>query len=154
MGYVQITPPYGDINRLPAVQYKGHLEELQGVLRLVDGMLRELYQATSGIVGSLLVDSTPGSGSVTGYDPGMTIYIDRLDIAASVSDTTINDLPAGFDGQRLRVRNTGTGTLTLTDENSGSTAANRFSGIGDVSLLPGEKVDLIYYAGSVNRWTM
>ncbi len=154
----QLTPPLGDINFLQARQYTGHLEDLQGVFRLIDAMLIELYAGVGGGgagVGVLVTDSAPGSGARTGYAPtGFSETTDRLDVAADAANTTLNDLTAGFDGQRVRIRNTGTGILTLTNENSGSTAANRFSGIGDVGLLPGEVSDVVYYAGSVSRWTM
>lgn len=156
MAYVQITRPYGDLNHQPAVPFNGQLETLQGVIRLIDAQLAELYAAAfTGVIGGTLVASTPGAGSVTGYSPGITIYVDRLDVAADDTNTTINDLTAGFDGQRLRIRNTGAvGTLTLTNANAGSTAATRFSGVGDIALLPGDSMEIRYYAGSVNRWVM
>lgn len=156
MAYVQITRPYGDLNHQPAVPYNGTLETLQGVVRMIDTQLAELDAAAfSGVVAGTLVTSSPGAGSVTGYAPGITNRTDRLDAAADDTGTTLNDLTAGFDGQRLRLRNTGsTGVLTLTNENAGSTASTRFSGVGDVGIYPGDKVDLIYYGGSVNRWVM
>jgi hypothetical protein len=159
MSYVQITPQYGDLNRLPAVQYKGHLEELQGVIRLIDAMLAELYGSVGSGGGSVpatgsLVTDTPGSGSHTGYAPAIGVTTGRLDIVADAAGTTLNDMTAGFDGQRIRIRNTGSGVLALTNQNAGSTAANRFSGSSDAGLYPGDKLDVIYYGGSVNRWIM
>ncbi len=156
MAYRPLTRPVGDLNSLPAVQYNGNLETLQGVIRLADAMLAELYAGgISTAAGQLVTDSAPGAGAITGYAPtsfGSTA--DRLDVAAHASNTTLNDLPAGFDGQKVRIRNTGSGILTLTNENSGSTAAKRFTGIGDVAVWPGDKIDIVYYGGSVNRWTM
>lgn len=102
------------------------------------------------------ITNTPGAGTITGFTPtGFGAAVDRLSVAADATNTTLNDLTAGFDGQKVRLRNTGAvGTLTLTNENAGSSAAARFSGIGNVAIPPGDKVDLIYYAGSTNRWTM
>lgn len=156
MAYTQITRPYGDLNHQPAVQYNGTLETLQGVIRLIDAQLQELYAAAyTGTIGGALVSNTPGAGTITGFAPtGFGITTDRLDVVSDASDTTLNDLTAGYDGQRLRIRNTGSGMLTLVSENAGSTASTRFSGVGDVGILAGDKVDLIYYAGSVNRWVM
>lgn len=156
MAYTQITRPYGDLNHQPAAPYDGRLESIQGVIRLIDAMLAEIYgNPVSGGATFGLVTDSPGAGSLTGYAPtGFGTTTGRLDIAASASDTTINDLPIGSDGQRVRIRNTGSGTLALTSENSGSTAATRFSGAGDVALMAGDSVDVIYYAGSTNRWIM
>ncbi len=157
MAYRALTRPYGDLNSLPATQYNGNLETLQGVIRLIDAMMQELYGGAGGSGGGAtgaLITSSPGAGSVTGYAPGIALTVGRLDIASDAADTQINDLTAGFDGQFLRIRNTGTGTLTLVSENAGSTAANRFTGSGDVNIAPGDKADLIYYGGSVNRWVM
>ncbi len=161
MSYRPLTRPVGDLNSLPAVQYDGNLETLQGVIRLADAMISELYDliTVGGVIvggAALVTDAAPGSGSITSYSPtGFGTDTDRLDIQANNADTTINDLPAGIDGQRLRIRNTGaTGTLNLTNANSGSTAAKRFSGASDVGILPGDSVDVIYYGGSVARWVM
>jgi hypothetical protein len=156
MSYVQITPQYGDLNRLPAVQYKGHLEELQGVIRLIDAMLAELYGSVGGSgTAGVLITNTPGAGTITGFAPtGFGVTTDRLDVVSDAANTTLNDMTAGFDGQRIRIRNTGTGTLYLINENAGSTAANRFKGAGDVGIAPNDCVDVVYYAGSVNRWVM
>ncbi len=159
MSYRALTRPYGDINRLPAVQYDGNLETLQGVIRLIDAMMQELYGSVGGAGGpgaaGSLITNTPGAGTITGFAPtGFGVTTGRLDIVSDAADTTLNDLTAGFDGQRLCIRNTGTGTLFLISQNSGSTAANRFSGINDLGILAGDKADLIYYGGSVNRWVM
>ncbi len=159
MAYVQITRPYGDLNRLPATQYNGNLETLQGVIRLIDAMMQELYGSVGGAGGpgaaGSLITNTPGAGTITGFAPtGFGVTTGRLDIVSDATGTTLNDLTAGFDGQRLCIRNTGTGTLTLTSQNSGSTAASRFAGVGDVGIIAGDKADLIYYGGSVARWVM
>lgn len=155
MGYVQITRPYGDLNHQPATPYNGQLETLQGVMRLIDAMLAELYGASGITSFGLVTDSTPGSGALTGYAPtGFGTTTGRLDVVSNAADTTLNDLTAGYDGQSLRIRNTGTGTLTLTAENALSTANTRFSGVGDVGIAAGDCLDVMYYAGSVNRWVM
>ncbi len=156
MARYQITPIFGDINQLPAIMYRGHLEDLQGVMRLIEANFIELYSGgVTSVAGVLVTDSAPGAGAITNYAPtSFGATSDRLDVAAHASNTTLNDLPAGFDGQRVRIRNTGSGILTLTNENSGSTAAKRFTGIGDVAVWPSDKVDIVYYAGSINRWTM
>lgn len=156
MSYVQITRPLGDLNRLPAKPYDGTLESIQGAFRLLDAMLQELYGGAGGSSGAgALITSTPGSGATTAYAPtGFGITTDRLDVVSDAADSILNDLTPGFDGQKVRVRNTGTGTLTLTSENAASTAAWRFTGAGDVSIAPGDSLQIVYYLGSVNRWTL
>lgn len=156
MAYVQITRPRGDLNNQPATPFNGNLETLQGCIRLIDAALAELYAAGfSGATGGTRISNTPGAGAITGFAPtGLSSLVDRLDVISDATDTTLNDMTAGYDGQRLRIRNTGSGTLTLINENAGSTASTRFSGVGDVAIPAGDKADLIYYAGSINRWTM
>ena len=158
MAYTQVTPPQGNINNLPPAPYNGNHETIQGAMHLIDGMFVELYGIIPGgsAGGALISDAAPGSGSITGYAPGgFGSATTRLDIAADDAGTSINDLPVGYDGQRVRVRNIGAnGTLTLVNANSGSTAAKRFSGQGNAGMPPGDSWDIIYYAGSVNRWTL
>lgn len=105
--------------------------------------------------GALITDNTPGVGAVTGYSPsGFGSTTGRLDIVADDAGTTINDLPIGFDGQRVRIRNKGlVGTLTLTNANAGSAAATRFAGAGDAGIVPGDSLDIVYYS-SDQRWSM
>ncbi len=186
MAYRQITRPQGDLNNLPPAQYDGNYETIQGVVRLIDSQLHDLWtSAVTGVpgpqgpagdpgptgatgatgpaganglsaLGIRVTDSSPGVGPVTGYSPPtFDSTCDRLDIAANNSGTTINDLPAGADGQRVRIRNTGAvGTITLVMENVGSTGNTRFTGEGDAGIAPGGRVDIVYYGGSVQRWVL
>jgi hypothetical protein len=161
MAYQQFVANRGDVdNQAPAI-YTGKLEDLMGCLRLIQADIVELYSviANNGVViggTSLVTDTSPGVGPVTGYAPsGFGTTSTRLDIQANASNTTINDLPIGADNQNVRIRNTGSaGILILISENAGSTAAKRFLGKSDMGLAPNETIDLVYYAGSVNRWTM
>ncbi len=158
MSYRPLTRPVGDLNSLPAVQYNGNLETLQGVIRLADAMLAELYGslgAGTGTGAGFLITTTPGAGLITGHAPaGFGVTTDREDVVSDAANTILGDHTAGYDGQRLRIRNTGSGLLILVNQNSGSTASARFSGVGDVAIPSGDKVDVVYYGGSVNRWTM
>ncbi|MES1993137.1 MAG: hypothetical protein V4457_05925 [Pseudomonadota bacterium] len=136
--------PYKDVDSL-AKQLEDH-----------NANYEELYNAIGlGGIG-VVTDAVPGAGSITGYSPiGFTTATTVLVILADDTGTQINDLPIGASGQRVRVINGGAvGDLTLTDENAGSTAAKRFSGSSDMPISAGDCVDILYVAGSINRWTM
>lgn len=158
MAYTQVTPPQGNINNLPPAPYNGNHETIQGAMHLIDAMLAEVYGllATAGIVTTNTTTNTPGSGSFTGFSPtGFNSTTGILIVNADNSGTTLNDLTPGYNGQRVRVVNGGgTGTLTLTNAYSGSTASHRFSGEGDAALPPAGGWDIMYCAGTVNRWIL
>ena len=181
MARQQIVTAQGDVDNQPPVMYRGRLEEIPGCLRLVEANFIELYgtgtpsvgpQGPPGAAGpagpagaqgpsgtsagpGVLVANTPGSGSIAGFSPsGFSSTTDRLDITTSGSDLTIGALPVGTDSQRVRIRNVGNANLILTSEDTGETAATRFLGAGTVTVPAGDNVDIVYYAGSVNRWTM
>lgn len=142
------TPPYTlDKQNLGTL----NLDELNIMLAQLFALAGSGSPATA-----LVTDSAPGAGAITNYTPaGFDATTGRLDVAANDAGTQLNDLPVGTDAQRVRVRNTGlVGELGLNNAVAGSTAAKRFSGAGNVGLPPGDSVDVVYYAGSVNRWTM
>lgn len=98
---------------------------------------------------------TASSGANNDIDPGSgwPVGFDRLDIEGSVT-VNITGIKAGGDGQRVILSNQTTGNLTLNNQNAGSTAANRLSGLDDMVIVVGQSILIAYYAGSVNRWRM
>lgn len=91
-------------------------------------------------------DVNPGGGW-----PGL---YGRLDVDTTAGAASWTGLLAGFDGQRIMIRNTGANSLTLNNQNAGSVAANRFASSGDTVIAAGLSVEAVYYAGSVNRWVI
>jgi len=159
VAYVQITPPPGTINNLPPAPFNGNHETIQGAFHLQDAMNSEIY--TLLLAGGLApatqtTDASPASGAITAYAPaGFGSTTGLLNAPANNSGTSLNDLTPGVNNQQLRIRNTGaTGILTLISAYSGSVAAHRFSGVGNVDLAPGDSLVVTYYTGSVNRWVM
>lgn len=69
----------------------------------------------------------------------------RIDVNTAAGACNFTGLVAATtDGQSVSIRNAGANNLTLNNLNAGSTAANRFSGVGDTVLLPGESIILVY----------
>lgn len=64
---------------------------------------------------------------------------------------TITGLQGGADGRLLLIHNVGSYAITLADESSSSTAANRFALDGDAVLVAGESA-LIVYDATTSRW--
>lgn len=90
-------------------------------------------------------DFDPGNGFPTG--------IGRLYVDVDTADAVLTGLLAGTEGQVVVLENSGTFNLTLALEDTGSAAANRFSGSGPAGIVPGGRVTLIYN-GTSSRWTM
>lgn len=78
--------------------------------------------------------------------------IGMIDLDSTAGVANITGLAAGYDGQRITIRLTTASAVTLNNANGGSTASNQFAGAGDQVLAQGLAVDIVYYAGSVNRW--
>lgn len=70
--------------------------------------------------------------------------------------TQINGFASGENGKVKVIHNKNTVDLILAHENAGSVAANRLTIIGAANLTvpPGGIVELIYEAGTVNRWRL
>lgn len=114
-----------------------------------------------------ITNSTTGSGtlsskplapaqiaaSTNNYSPGTArTYLLTSDAARSVTG-----LVAGVDGEERYFTNTGSFPITLVDESSSSTAANRFTNAGSADIVLGieEWVRLVYSsaaASAVGRW--
>jgi hypothetical protein len=90
----------------------------------------------------------PGGGWPTNFD--------RLVLTAvgSAGASAMTGLKAGTDGQRVIVTNNdASSTITLTNQSSSSTAANRFLAHADVALTTGSSV-LIEYDGTLGFWVV
>lgn len=94
------------------------------------------------------------SGNVNDYDPtGWSGGVTTIEVDGGAADRTITGLAATVDGHRARIVNTGTtNDLILSNQSSSSSAANRFLAKSDMRLSPGTPLELIYTAGTVNRW--
>jgi hypothetical protein len=81
----------------------------------------------------------PGGGWPTG--------IGRLILTSGGSTANVTGLVAGIDNQWVLIQNDdATATITLNNENAGSTAANQFSYVADLALPPEATVIAIYDA--------
>jgi hypothetical protein len=78
--------------------------------------------------------------------------IGMIDLDSTAGVANITGLAAGYDGQRITLRLTTASAVTLNNANGGSSASNQFSGTGDSVLAQGLAIDIVYYAGSVNKW--
>lgn len=101
------------------------------------------------------LSTASGAGATNDTAPvGFDSTIDRLDVDTTSGAANWTGLIAGADNQPVYVRVTGANALTLNNQNAGSAAANRFSGVDDRIILLNTVIALRYYAGSVNRWVM
>jgi hypothetical protein len=109
----------------------------------------------SAIAGTYLAANV-ASGSTNDFNPatfGPTV--NRLDLDPNAGNSTLTGLLAGIDNQLILVANVNaTNSLTLSNQDAGSAAANRFRASDSFTLLPGGSIWLSYYAGTVNRWVI
>jgi len=63
----------------------------------------------------------------------------------------VTGLAGGADGRILTIHNVGSQTITLKDENAGSSAANRFALAADV-ILAGDDGAVLQYDSTSSRW--
>lgn len=78
--------------------------------------------------------------------------ISMIDLDSSAGVANITGLAAGYDGQRITFRLTTANAVTLNNSNGSSSAANQFLGTADQGLTQFLAVDVVYYAGSINKW--
>jgi hypothetical protein len=100
--------------------------------------------------------STLASGSTNNYDPTVVSYFQRLTANAANSTLTgfAPNTAAQIDGQvHVIINVAAAGTLTLSHQDAGSTATNRFlcSTGANIVLSPNQAADVIYDT-TVGRW--
>lgn len=79
--------------------------------------------------------------------------VSRILVDTTAGDAVFTGITAGSDGQLMVVTNEGPSLLTLNDEDSGSTSANRLYGVTDISL-PAKGSQLLSYSGNLSKWVM
>ncbi len=101
---------------------------------------------------STFVSAAGANNNVTPAAPAIGT-INRLKVDTTAGAANFTGLVAGADGQLLWILNVGANALTLNNQNAGSTAANRFSGVDDF-IIPANDSLLIYYDTTIARWIM
>ena len=103
--------------------------------------------------GSIATPSALASGTTQNYDPGSRSFIYRL--TAHASNSTLGGLVApalGADEFHV-IQNIGSGTLSFTNLDGGSTAGNRFATPGGFTLsLPANGSAFIRYDPTTTAW--
>ena len=84
------------------------------------------------------------------YDPTSLSASTVIRQAAS-TDVTITGLAGGVSGRVIVITNISVNTITLTNEDSGSTAVNRFLFGNFIRLFPEDSL-ILQYDGTSNRW--
>lgn len=100
------------------------------------------------------ISPTSLSASQNNYDPaGLTGIPDTAVVIRLTSSAAINltGLAGGSDGRIIKLINIGSFPITLKNESSSSTAANRFALVGDITLQAKDVVDILYDPTS-SRW--
>lgn len=124
-----------------------------GTYKSVTAQILAAYIA-SAIAGTYLSDA-PAAGTIDNYNPaGFGPTVNRFDVDTTAGDVTVTGFIAGIDNQPVIWSNTGANNLTLNNQDAGSLAANRFRA-SDAFVIPsGGSLQVIYYAGTVNRWVI
>lgn len=124
-----------------------------GTYKSVTAQILAAYIA-SAIAGTYLTGA-PAAGSTNDYNPsGFGSTVNRLDIDTTAGDATLTGLIAGIDNQILIISNIGANLLTLSNQDAGSAAANRFRASDSFTLVSGGSIWVTYYAGTVTRWVI
>lgn len=118
-------------------------------------MFAELYAR----MGDGLLEISLSAASTDNFDPGAPFPSGIITLAFTVTTVAVarlTGLKAGIPGQVIFIENrpASTGELELGCLDTGSLAANRFDGYGDVGLPPGLSKPLQYQAGTINKWAM
>ncbi len=104
-----------------------------------------------------VISPTQLSSDQNNYAPTnwATSNVIRLDGDSSFRTITgIGDGSTQTNGQTIRLRNIGSNTILLANQNTSSTAANRFDFDGyDVPVFPKREVEIIY-DGTLSRWVL
>lgn len=133
----------GDVGKVLTVQADGTLAFAPG---------------SGGGVGSL-ISYAPAAGPSNDVNPaGFSSSVGRVEVDLTLGSANWTGLLAGSDGQIVLVSviapNLTANTLTLNNQNAGSSAANRFRGSDDTVIVFGNTLQIVYYAGTVNRWVI
>jgi hypothetical protein len=125
-----------------------------GAYKSVTAQILAAYVAAA-IAGTYLAANT-ASGSTNDFNPsGFGSTVNRLDLDPNAGNSTLTGLIAGVDNQIVLISNVdATNSLTLSNQDAGSAAANRFRASDSFTLLPGGAIWIVYYAGTVNRWVI
>jgi len=103
------------------------------------------------VLGSTITVAKPATGTNDWNPSGFSdAGVVRLTGASAV---TLNGLIAGGAGRIVMLFNTGTAAMTLAHENTGSTAANRFSLPSSINFsIPANDSATLWYDGTSSRW--
>lgn len=128
----------------------------------MDGGLVSHMPSTDALDAGSFTSITPSAlaaGSTHNYDPvdattGESFsVVDVIRQATSASDSILTGLTATLGGDFIIIENLGTGLLTLAHESASSTAANRFTLPGAVSLpVPAGGAQMLTYDEATSRW--
>lgn len=85
------------------------------------------------------------------YAPTGLATTNNLRINSDRPYRSITGLTGGADGRQIGIENNGSYPILLRAENTGSSAANRFSFKTDLALWPGSEIN-VSYDGTAQRW--
>ena len=94
---------------------------------------------------------TTFTGDVNNFVLG--VVANSLIITSNTQQNTLTGIAGGVNGRLLMLRNAGPQNMLLTNQDAGSSAANRFYSLGDYILYPGQMI-FLWYSGTVGGWTI
>lgn len=94
------------------------------------------------------------SGTTNNLEPvGFGTGTQRLEITANSSGSTLTGLQAGEDGQTIMIVNiAASGSLTIDEQSSSSTAANRFLSNANATVAAAGGSVIAQYSAPQQRW--
>lgn len=109
------------------------------------------FQATVTVLGG---EQVVVAAAGTSNNVSVTVAtVSRVLVETTAGDATFTGITAGSDGQLMVMTNEGTNLLTLASENVGSSSANQFYGVTDITL-PAKGSQLLSYSGNLSKWVM
>lgn len=130
---------------------------------LTDGDYGDVVVSGTGTI--LTVDGVTGAYAIKGaitpaqltantndYAPTGFATATVINLSSNADTVTITGLAGGSAGRMVKLFNTGSNDIVLTDQDTASAAANRFNfGGSDQMLTPGGSIELLY-SGTTSTW--
>ena len=146
---------------MPAIGSNTVIGNVTGSSAVPTAVSMSALQAALVSANANIVSDSPATGPINDYSPtGYGISTAVLYLTPASGGTTIDGIVAGSAMQQVFIVNAeaagGADNIYLVNQSSSdSTAANRFltSATTSLGIPPGGRVDCIYFAGSIDRWS-
>lgn len=126
------------------------IPQLDGSGKFATGTFATTLNAEQQFRRSGVITPSQITGNQNNYAPSGITTASRIRVSSDAA-RNITGLSGGAEGREIRLTNIGSFTITLTDADTDSDAANRFLFGADFELLAGKSVNL-FYDDTLDRW--